>query len=238
MILLRSALFNVLFFSALTLLLLLTLPVMLAPRKVAVVVGHFISRALLAILRVVVGLRVEVRGSVHLLNGPAIIASKHQSAWETFALYLIARDPAYVMKRELMRVPLFGWISWKQGMIPVDRQAGGAALRHLLRAAEKAIADGRQIIIFPQGTRVAPGERAPYQPGIVALYAKLGQPVVPVALNSGRFWPRRSFRKYPGTITVEILEPIPPGLSKTAFLAELERRIEAATARLDAMASR
>jgi 1-acyl-sn-glycerol-3-phosphate acyltransferase len=142
------------------------------------------------------------------------------------------------MKKELMLIPVYGWLARKQRMIPIDRKAGASALRGLLRAAEAAKGEGRQIVIFPQGTRVAPGADAPYQPGVAALYARLGCPVVPVALNSGCFWPRRSFVKYPGRIVIELLEPIPPGLAKGAFLAELERRIETATARLEAEARR
>jgi 1-acyl-sn-glycerol-3-phosphate acyltransferase len=175
-----------------------------------------------------------VRGDLSLLRQPVIVACKHQSAWDTFIFYLLARDPAYVMKKELMLIPVYGWLARKQRMIPIDRKAGAGALRGLLRAAEAALAERRQIIIFPQGTRVAPGASAPYQSGVAALYGRLGCPVVPVALNSGCFWPRRSFIKYPGRIVLELLPPIAPGLPKAKFMAELERGIETATARLEA----
>jgi 1-acyl-sn-glycerol-3-phosphate acyltransferase len=189
------------------------------------------------LLKVVVGLRFELRGDRALLSQPVIVAAKHQSAWETLAFFLLARDPAYAMKKELMAIPLYGWIARKQAMIAIDRGAGGAAMRRLLRDAEAAIAQRRQVVIFPQGTRVAPGAQAPYQPGVAALYSRLGVPVVPIALNSGLFWGRRSFVKRPGTIVVEILPPIAPGLPRARFMAELESRIETATARLEAGAT-
>jgi 1-acyl-sn-glycerol-3-phosphate acyltransferase len=236
MIWLRSAAFNALFFGWTALVLALSLPLALVPRGAIMWSARRLASGIVDMLAVIVGLRFELRGDPALLQQPVIVASKHQSAWDTFIFYRLARDPAYVMKKELMAIPVYGWLARKQRMIPVDRKGGGPALRTVLRAGEAAIAAGRQIVIFPQGTRVAPGASAPYQPGVAALYAKLGVPVVPVALNSGRYWPRRSFRKYPGTIVIEILPPIPPGLARTAFLAELERRIESATARLDAEA--
>lgn len=228
----RSALFNLLFFVWTAIALAIALPLVLAPRPAAMWMARRLASGMVDLLALVVGLRHELRGDASLLRRPVIVAAKHQSAWDTFIFYLLARDPAYVMKKELMALPVYGWLARKQGMIPVDRAGGAKALRALLRAAERARTEARQIIIFPQGTRVAPGAAAPYQPGVAALYARLGLPVVPVALNSGLFWPRRSFLKTPGRITVEILEPIAPGLPKAAFMAELERRIESAAARL------
>jgi 1-acyl-sn-glycerol-3-phosphate acyltransferase len=232
MLWLRSAIFNALFFSWSALVLALSLPLGLLPRGVMRWSAQRLTAGTLLLLRHVVGLTYEVRGDLSLLQQPVIVACKHQSAWDTFIFYLLARDPAYVMKKELMLIPVYGWLAKKQRMIPIDRKGGAAALRGLLRAAEAALAEGRQIIIFPQGTRVAPGAHAPYQPGVAALYGRLDCPVVPVALNSGCFWPRRSFLKYPGRIVIELLEPIPPGLAKAAFMAELERRIETASTRL------
>jgi 1-acyl-sn-glycerol-3-phosphate acyltransferase len=236
MLWLRSAIFNVLFFGWSALVLALSLPLVLVPRGAVRRSAQLLTAGTLGLLRHVIGLTYEVRGDLSLLRRPVIVACKHQSAWDTFIFYLLASDPAYVMKKELMLIPVYGWLARKQRMIPIDRKAGAAALRGLLRAADAAKAEGRQIVIFPQGTRVAPGVSAPYQPGAVALYARLGCPVVPIALNSGCFWPRRSFRKYPGRIVIELLEPIPPGLAKAAFMTELERRIETATARLEAEA--
>jgi 1-acyl-sn-glycerol-3-phosphate acyltransferase len=226
----------VLFFAWSASILVLSLPLALVPRAAMMGSARLIASGTFGLLKMIVGLRYELRGDAALLRQPVIVACKHQSAWDTFVFYLIARDPAYVMKKELMLIPIYGWLARKQRMIPIDRKAGAAALRSLLRASEAALAERRQIIIFPQGTRVAPGGQAPYQPGVAALYGRLGCPVVPVALNSGHFWPRRSFLKYPGKVVVEVLEPIAPGLPKAAFMAELERRIEPAAAKLEAEA--
>jgi 1-acyl-sn-glycerol-3-phosphate acyltransferase len=234
MLWLRSATFNVLFFAWSALVLGISLPLGLVPRGAMRWSAQRLTMGTLFMLRHIIGLTYEVRGDLSLLRQPVIVACKHQSAWDTFIFYLLARDPAYVMKKELMLIPVYGWLARKQRMIPIDRKAGAGALRGLLRAAETALAERRQIIIFPQGTRVAPGASAPYQSGVAALYGRLGCPVVPVALNSGCFWPRRSFIKYPGRIVLELLPPIAPGLPKAKFMAELERRIETATARLEA----
>ena len=233
---LRSLIFNALFFGWSALVLTLSLPLALVPRSAMRWSARRHAAGVIGLLRLIVGLRYELRGDRSLLQQPVLVVSKHQSAWDTVIFYLLTRDPAYVMKKELMHIPLYGWLSRKQRMIPIDRKAGASALRGLLRAAEAALAERRQIILFPQGTRVAPGAQAPYQPGVAALYSRLGCPVVPMALNSGCFWPRRSFLKYPGKIVIEILEPIAPGMPKAAFMAELERRIEAASARLEAEA--
>jgi 1-acyl-sn-glycerol-3-phosphate acyltransferase len=235
---LRSAIFNVLFFAWSALVLALSLPLGLVPRGAMRWSAQRLTMGTLFMLRHIVGLTYEVRGDLSLLRQPVIVACKHQSAWDTFIFYLLARDPAYVMKKELMLIPVYGWLARKQRMIPIDRKAGAGALRGLLRAAETALAERRQIIIFPQGTRVAPGASAPYQSGVAALYGRLGCPVVPVALNSGCFWPRRSFVKYPGRIVLELLPPIAPGLPKAKFMAELERRIETASADLETEARR
>ena len=165
---------------------------------------------------------------------PCIVACKHQSLWETFALNAVLDDPIYVLKRELMWIPLFGWYMWKAGSIPVDRSAGMAALARMTAHAQKALAGPRprQLVIFPEGTRRPPGAEPAYKPGIVHLYNRAGLPCVPVALNSGVFWPRRSLRRLPGTIVVEFLDPIPAGLDRKNFLPRLQDAIETACARL------
>jgi 1-acyl-sn-glycerol-3-phosphate acyltransferase len=173
-----------------------------------------------------------VRGREKLPDGPCLVAAKHQSAWETFALIPLFRDPALLMKRELFWIPFHGWFSRKFEMIPVDRDKGPTALRRMLREAKRRIADGREIIIFPEGTRRAPGAPPDYKTGILLLYEALGVPCVPLALNSGLFWPRRSLKRRPGTILVEFLEPIPPGLPKDEFSKRLIDAIETASARL------
>lgn len=229
---LRSLLFNLLFYGWAAVILLLCAPAL--PFGVAAVhrVGRLWVRVALALLAVTVGLRHRIVGLEHLPAGPAIIASKHQSAWDTLIFALLLRLPAYVLKRELMRIPLFGLYLRGAGMIPVDRAGGGTALKQMVARAKVAAAAGRHLLIYPEGTRTAPGERRPYHPGVAALYGQLGLPVVPVALNSGLFWGRRAFMKRPGVITVELLPPIPPGLPRKQFMAELEARIETAADRL------
>ncbi len=165
-------------------------------------------------------------------KGPLIVAAKHQSTWETFALLRLFDDFTFIVKRELMWIPIFGWCMWKGRMIPVDRGAGSQALNDMTARAREEIRTGRQLIIFPEGTRRAPGAEPRYKFGVAHLYAEVGVPCVPVALNSGLFWPRRAFMRLPGTIVVEFLPPIPPGLDKQAFFARLQSDIETATARL------
>ena len=231
---LRSAVFNILFFALTVGMLLLTLPFLVIPTTViALWVARTWARAVFCLLRWVVGLRWELRGPRELLRPGILIASKHQSAWDTIVFFMLFHRPTYVMKEELMRIPVYGWLSYRQGHIAVDRKAGAAAIRGLLRKAKTAFSSGRAIVIFPQGTRVAPGAKLPYQPGIVGLYSALNVPVVPVALNSGLFWGRRSFIKYPGTVVLEVLPEIPPGRGRVEFLQEIESRIEEATARLE-----
>lgn len=238
---LGSVLFNIWFFGLTALLLVLSLPTHLMARRWSCLVGKAWMRGLTWGLATFCGLRYELRGRVELLRQPGLFAAKHQSAWDTMIFHTLCPDPAYVMKKELLSVPLYGWLAKRQGNIPVDRKGGAAALKKMLEEAQAAIAAGRQIVIFPQGTRVAPGAGAadwPYHPGVAGLYARLGVGCVPVALNSGVFWGRRSFVKRAGTIVVEVLDPIPPGMSRAAFMRELEQRVEAASARLEAEAAR
>ena len=228
----RSLLFNVLFFVTTTLFVVIGSPFLFTPRSWAMAALKVHARFELFLLRVIVGTKIEVRGRENIPEGACLVASKHQSAWETFALIPIFRDPALLMKRELFWIPVHGWFSYKFQMIPVDRDKGPAALRRMLREARKRIDDGREIIIFPEGTRRPPGAPPDYKTGIVLLYDALGVPCLPVALNSGLFWPRRTVLRRPGTIVVEILPPIPPGLPKAEFLRRLETVIEGASNRL------
>jgi len=228
----RSLLFNVLFFVTTTLFVVIGSPLLFTPRSWAMAALKVHARFELFLLRVIVGTKIEVRGRENIPEGACLVASKHQSAWETFALIPIFRDPALLMKRELFWIPFHGWFSYKFQMIPVDRDKGPAALRRMLREARKRIDDGREIIIFPEGTRRPPGAAPDYKTGIVLLYDALGVPCLPVALNSGLFWPRRTVLRRPGTIVVEILPPIPPGLPKAEFLRRLETVIEGASNRL------
>jgi 1-acyl-sn-glycerol-3-phosphate acyltransferase len=228
----RSLLFNILFYVTTTLFVVLGSPLLFAPRRWAMAALAVHGRFELWLLKVVCGIKLEVRGREKLPQGACLVAAKHQSAWETFGLIPLLRDPALLMKRELFWIPFHGWFSRKFGMIPVDRDKGPAALRRMVREAKLRVAQGREIIIFPEGTRRAPGAPPDYKTGVVLLYETLQIPCVPLALNSGAFWPRRSLSLRPGTIVVEFLDPIPPGLPKTEFLDRLSRSIETASARL------
>lgn len=212
------------------LLCILYLPLLAAPQRFHRTALRFWARGLLVLLALLCGLRHRVVGRENLPNGPALIAAKHQSAWETIALVAILDRPVFILKKELLRVPLIGWHFRKAGNIGIDREFGAKALRAMVPAANAAIAAGHQVIVFPEGTRVAVGERHPYQPGIAALYARIAAPVIPVALNSGRFWGRRSAIKRPGIITLEFLPAMSPGLDRRAFMRALEARIEEACA--------
>jgi 1-acyl-sn-glycerol-3-phosphate acyltransferase len=190
-------------------------------------------RSIFASLRALCGLSHEVRGREQLPQGAFILACKHQSAWETLVFTDLLERPAYVLKRELMRIPLFGAYLRLLEMIPINRSKGSDALSTMLQAAQKAVREGRPIVIFPEGTRTAPGVPVKYRKrGIMALYETLGVPIVPVALNSGLYWGRKQITKYPGVITLEILPPIPPGLPPEEMIRRLHEDIETASDRL------
>ncbi len=233
----RSLIFNLLFYVTTALFVVLGSPLLFGPRRWAMAALAIHGRFELWLLKVIAGMRLEVRGAEKLPKGACLVASKHQSAWETFGLIPLFRDPALLMKRELFWIPFHGWFSHKFEMIPVDRDKGPAALRRMLREAQKRVADGREIVIFPEGTRRPVGAPPDYKTGVVLLYEALGVPCVPLALNSGVFWPRRSLIRRPGTIVVEFLDPIPPGLPKGEFLKRLIDAIETASARLLAEAT-
>jgi 1-acyl-sn-glycerol-3-phosphate acyltransferase len=229
---LRSLGFNVGWYAASAIIALVGSPILLLPRRAVVAWAKLWISVVLWWLHVSCGLSHRLRGLENLPAGPVIIACKHQSSWETIAFTLLFSDIAIVLKRELLFIPIIGWAMARAGNIAVARGEGAAALRGLLKQAKAVIADRRSIVIFPEGTRVAPGDQRPYQVGTAALYRQLGVPVVPVALNSGLFWGRRQWAKRPGVITVEVLPPIAPGLSREAFMTTLRERIEGATARL------
>jgi 1-acyl-sn-glycerol-3-phosphate acyltransferase len=227
-----SLLFNAGFYVLSTVMALAGLPVLLLPPRGVAAYARLWSRATLGLLRITCGLTHTVRGLENLPAGPCIIASKHQSTWETLAFNLIFRGSAFVLKRELFQIPIVGWMMRRAGNIGIDRAAGPSALRSILRDARSALGQGRYIVIFPEGTRTAVGSDAAYQPGVAALYTQLKVPVVPVALNSGCFWGRRTFIKKPGQIEVEILPPIVPGMTRAAFMSTLHERIGETSRRL------
>lgn len=196
------------------------------------------ARALLWLMRVVCGLGCRVIAREALPPGPVIFALKHQSAWETIAFPALGPPISGVLKRELLMIPVYGWYMRRLGMVPIDRAAGGGAIRELMRRAKDETRRGRSIMIMPEGTRLPPGRTGRYHPGVAALYTHLGLTVVPVALNSGLFWGRRSLLLRPGTVTMEFLAPIPPGMERAAFMALLQERIETASERLRLEADR
>ncbi|MDI4664592.1 1-acyl-sn-glycerol-3-phosphate acyltransferase [Xanthobacter autotrophicus] len=232
--LLRSLAFQVAFYGTTIFYMLLFMPLVpVLPRKLlwrtSVMWWVATNRVL---LRVIAGTRAEFHGLENIPEGPLLIAAKHQSAWETFALLPLFSDPAFILKQELMRIPVFGWFATKARMIPIDRKGGSAALKAMTRRAQADMAEGRQILIFPEGTRRPPGAPPDYKLGVSHLYASLNVPCLPIALNSGLYWPRRAIIRRPGTIRVEVLPPIPPGLGRSAFMARLQADIETASDRL------
>lgn len=232
MIWFRSLLFNVLWFVSMPTLLFFLLPRLLMSRESMQGGARLFAGMTSGLLHYVVGLTWRVEGRENIPEGACIYAVKHQSALDTMLFHLILKDPSYVLKQELAKIPIYGRMAMHAGMISVDRSAGASALKHLVQETRRAAAEGCEIIIFPQGTRTAPGVHVPYQPGVAAMYKSVNLPVVPVALNSGLYWGRRTFLKRPGTMTVSFLEPIPPGLPRKEFMEKLETMIETETDRL------
>ena len=232
LVIVRSVLFNVLFYLNTFALMCVALPTLVMPRRALLEVVRFWARCNNWLLATICGITIELRGLERIPPGPLLVAAKHQSAWETFGLLPLLADPAFILKRELMWLPLFGWLARKAQMIPVDRGARSQALAAIGASAKIELARNRQIVIFPEGTRRPPGAAPSYKYGVVHLYAESGVACLPIALNSGLFWPRRSIRRHPGTIVAEFLDPIAPGLDKQVFAERLQEVIETATARL------
>jgi 1-acyl-sn-glycerol-3-phosphate acyltransferase len=228
----RSALFFPVLYINWALFLILGSWLLWAPRSWAMAGLATHARATVWLLRIICGTRIEVRGREKLPAGPVIVAAKHQSTWDTFALIPLMRDPAMVMKAELLSIPIYGRFCRKFELIPVQRELGPAALRQMAREARTRADQGREIFIFPEGTRTALGVPPDYKPGVAFLYHDLKLPVCPLALNSGVFWPRSSLLRYPGTIVAEFLDPIPAGLPRQEFMKRLEQAIEGASERL------
>ena len=208
------------------------LPLLLGPRAGARAAVRTWARLVMGGLRAIVGARIEVRGLEHLPEGGCLIAAKHQGMFDIVPPFDYLNDPCLVMKKELMVIPVFGWFSRKLEMIVIDRSAAAKALRAMVAAAEKAAGEGRQIIIFPEGTRKDPGAAPDYKPGIAGIYRELGLPCVPLATNSGLVWPAKGLLRYPGTVVFEFLPPIAPGLKRVRFMEALETAVETASNRL------
>jgi 1-acyl-sn-glycerol-3-phosphate acyltransferase len=232
MIVARSLVFTILFYLNTIVMLIAALPTFLMPRIAILRVAQAWARVSLVLLRVVVGTKVEFRGLDRIPEGGLLVASKHQSFADIHAILPKLSDPTFILKRELTWIPVWGWFTIKAGMIPVDRSRGSAAIADMNNRARAEVARGRQILIYPEGTRRPPGAEPAYKQGVAHLYRSLGVPCLPVALNSGLFWPRRRFVMRPGTIIVEFLEPIAPGLEREVFLHVLKERIESASNRL------
>jgi 1-acyl-sn-glycerol-3-phosphate acyltransferase len=231
-LILRSVLFNLAFYLNLLFYMTAALPTLLLPHRAVVAFAKSWGRTNLWLLSAICGIDVHWVGREKIPPGSLIVAAKHQSTWDTFALLTLFEDPTFIVKRELMWIPLFGWFIWKARMIPVDRGARSQALAAMTVRARVELEQNRQLVIFPEGTRRAPGAEPAYKFGVAHLYAETGVPCLPIALNSGLVWGRRTFLRHPGTVRVEILDPIPPGLGRTEFYELLKRDMEAATAHL------
>lgn len=213
------------------------IPAVLWSERGACAVQKIWAIGVIKLLRWIMNIRYDIRGRENLPQTPFLIASKHQSMWDTMIFLLEMPEPAFFFKKELLSVPVYGWYVRKTGMVAVDREGGAKAMRTMLKDASTRLAEGRSLIIFPEGTRGAPGETLPYQVGVAGIYRHLNIPVVPVALNSGLYWPKTGFTGKSGAIRLDFLEPIPPGLDRAEFMDRLSAAIEPATARLVAEAS-
>jgi 1-acyl-sn-glycerol-3-phosphate acyltransferase len=229
MILLRSLLFLAAFYTWSVFMAFAMLPTVIGPRRWMIACFRFWGRGIYVLLAVICGIRVEVRGQHLIPKGAALVAPKHQCMFDVFSQFVWLPDSCWVMKKELMWIPFFGWYSAKTQMIVVDREGGSAALKKMVKDALVRFADNRQLVIFPEGHRGTPGVAGDYKPGVAALYRELDVPCVPVATNSGVHWPAHGFLRKPGTIVFEFLEPIPPGLKRATFMETLKTRIETAS---------
>ena len=232
MLTLRSLLFTAWLYLSMPIFAIGLSPALLMPHRFAMGVVKLWARTALFGLRWIAGVRVELRGLRNMPSGAALVASKHQGMLDVVALLALLPDACFVMKKELMPLPFFGWFAWKAKMIAVDRAGHAKALKDMTRQAKDRLAEGRQIVIFPEGTRNAPGVPGDYKPGVAAIYRDLEGPCWPVATNSGVHWPAHGFRRYPGVVVFDFLEPIPAGLKRGAMMALLESRIETASAAL------
>ena len=232
MLVLRSLLFTGWLYLSMAIFAIGLSPMLLTNHHLAMGVIRLWARFIRFGLRWICGIRIEVRGLEHRPSGAALIAAKHQGMLDVIAPFTFLDDPCFVMKKELRPLPFFGWFAWKTRMIAVDRSGHARALKDMARQARARLAEGRQILIFPEGTRTAPGVPGDYKPGVAAIYRDLDGPCWPVATNSGAFWPAHGFIRKPGLVVYEFLPPIPAGLKRAEFMTQLESRIEAASTAL------
>ena len=238
MTVLRSSLFNLFFFGSTFALALWGLPLRCFARHRIGGLIRFWAKLEIGAARRLCGIRFAVSGREHIPSGSVLIASQHQSTFDTLVWFVLLPGCSYVAKRELTRIPLFGALIRPGGMIVVDRSAGASALRGLVRDARRVLGEGRPIVIFPEGSRAGPGRVLPIQAGVVALATASGRPVVPVLTDSGRFWGRRAFRKEAGTIRIEVRPPLPPGLGRGALTAALQDLFESRVEPVDNIVER
>lgn len=227
----RSLIFAVYFLAGSTLLAFLYLPTLVLPRNAIRLCVRFWGVYVAFGLRAICGVRTEIRGREHMPQGAALIAAKHQSMLDVTGSFSFLPDSCFVMKKQLLKIPLFGWYCLKVGMVPLDRDGRMAALKKLVADVQDRFKDTRQVVIFPEGTRITPGEAGNYQSGVAALYRELDMPCHLVATNSGVHWAGSFWRK-PGVVVFEFLEPIPPGLKAKEFMAQMQTRIETASLKL------
>lgn len=220
----RGLIFSFLFYCMTAVMAIIGLPLLLLPQPVTFFWQWLWARLMMILLALICGITSRIEGDIP--HQQVIYAVKHQSAWETIVLLALLHQPVTVMKRSLLMIPLFGLYLARFGVMGIDRSKGKAALKQMIRVSQKAASTGRHLLIFPQGTRLAPDAYQPYHSGLYALYSATGLPVVPVALNSGYFWSRDSISKTPGQITVRLLPPIPPGLTRQELMAKVEEAIE------------
>ncbi len=236
MLVVRSIVFNLLFYLTLVALMVLGLPAIFGGRRGVLALANLWRVVSVWLLEAICGLKVEYRGIENIPAGAVLIASKHQSFLETFALLKHAPDFAIILKRQLTHIPLFGLYLIVSKQIAIDRAQGRQALQQVIDASRPVFAAGRQVFIYPEGTRRLPGARPRYKTGVAAIYGGNDVPCLPVALNTGFFWRRRSFLRRPGVAVIEYLPPIPPGLKRRAFADRLQQTIETACDRLNAEA--
>ena len=227
MIYIRSLVFNILAYSVIGLGCIANSAIGLFNKDITIKSWNYVVLPTVAfLLKHIAKITIEVRGKEYLNQDYAVYAGKHQSAVETYTLTTFIPKATYVMKKELTKIPVFGWAQAFYGIIPVDRSAGSAAMKTMLRCAKEMVEKKRPIIIFPEGTRRKPGQEPAYKPGVALLYQHLNLPVIPIASNTGFFWAKNSFLRYPGKIIYEILPPIQPGLNKQEFMEKLQNTIE------------
>ncbi len=229
MIWIRSLLFTAVFYVISTIAAILMPPLLVCPRRWTVIAIGIWARFVTVAMRIICGIRVEIRGREHMPSGPALIGAKHLCMFDTIGPFAFLHDACFVLKKELLVIPFYGWYSIKGGMIAVDREGHAAALKKLVKDTRERLSEDRQVIIFPEGTRKDPGAEPDYKPGVAALYRDLGLPCTPLATNSGVHWPAHGFLRRPGVIVFEFLEPIPAGLKRGEFMKTLQERIETAT---------